>query len=164
MHCLPPPILHCAKGAIFKVKFKLCTNWCVQKMNKVVPVGINSSWNGPKRHLFHKIFQKTRRGFQHQLNSLSNWHAAENKFYCIHKIAEQKVVFLGPWDMKFHTDIFFLNVAPLLYGNHPWGGTHWKMGYGYVQPWRSPFHALLAIFKTPISAFFSSQGPTFTQN
>ena len=37
-----------------------------------------------------------------------------------------------------------------------------KMGYRYVRPWRSSFHALLVACKTPISAsFFSSQNPTF---
>ena len=42
------------------------------------------------------------------------------------------------------------------------GDTSWKMRYRYVQPWRPPFHALLAICKTPISAFFNSQNHTFT--
>ena len=37
-----------------------------------------------------------------------------------------------------------------------------KWGYGYVRLWRPPYHALLAVCKIPISAFFCSQDPTFT--
>ena len=34
----------------------------------------------------------------------------------------------------------------------------------YSQSWKYPFHTLLVICNTPLSAFFSSEDPTFTQN
>ena len=37
-----------------------------------------------------------------------------------------------------------------------------KWGTGMCVALKTPFHNLLAICKTPISAFFSSQDPTFT--
>ena len=44
-----------------------------------------------------------------------------------------------------------------------WGeGTPPKMEYGYMGPSWPSFHALLAVYKTLISAFFCSQYPIFT--
>ena len=40
-----------------------------------------------------------------------------------------------------------------------WGEHSLKMGYGYVQPSKPPFHTIPAIWKTPISAFYSSKEP-----
>ena len=39
---------------------------------------------------------------------------------------------------------------------YPLGAARWKVGYGYVRPWRQSFHALVAIHKIPFQ-YFTSQ-------
>ena len=52
------------------------------------------------------------------------------------------------------------NTCSLVLHGWPPGGTPCKMGYGYVRPWRPPFHALLAARKT-FSAFCQFWRPYF---
>ena len=52
-----------------------------------------------------------------------------------------------------------IKFAPILKPNvlfYPLGAAHWKVGYGYVRPWRQSFHALVAIHKIPFQ-YFTSQ-------